>query len=131
RGAPSRVVDRSVEKAALKRFAMEQARQFAAARAGLVTGRAMRLSEVGRLDSAAFDLFLDLLGEALARRAHRGGVVEAASADGSLLIRLEPTGDGTYAVIDTPAGRFGGQDHHILIQTADGAGDAAVETSGT
>lgn len=118
RGPPTQVIDRHKEKAALARFATEQARQLAAARAALATGQATRLSRIGELDRSAFELFLELLGEALARKEAPDTAVEAASADGALFIRLEPTGDGTTASIDTPMGRFSGEDHHILIQSA-------------
>ncbi|MEX0652535.1 MAG: TIGR02677 family protein [Phycisphaeraceae bacterium] len=118
RGPPAQVIDRQKEKAALARFAAEQARQLAAARAVLATGQATRLSRLGELDRSAFELFLELLGEALARKGAPDAVVEAASADGSLFIRLEPTGDGTTATIDTPMGRFSGEDHYILIHSA-------------
>lgn len=114
-GAPAQVIDRRQEKAAIAHFAAEQARQLAAARAALATGRATRLSRLGELDTPAFDLFLDLLGEALARKTGRGGPVESVSADGTLFIRMEPTGDGVIAAVRTPAGRFVGEDHHILI----------------
>lgn len=118
RGPAAQGMDRQKERAALARFAAEEARQLAAARAVLATGQATRLSRIGELDAAAFDLFLELLGEALARKPSPKGAVEATSADGTLCIHLEPTGEGVAAVIETPDGRFVGEDHHILIAEA-------------
>ena len=126
RGPPAQVIDRQKERAALARFSAEQARQLAAARAALVTGRATRLSRIGELDRSAFELFLDLLGEALARKVTPDSVVEAASADGTLFIRLEPTDDGATAVIDTSMGRFSGDDHHVLIRSTQHADESGV-----
>jgi len=116
KGPPGTVIDRRREKAALARFAAEQARQIAAARAVLATGQATRLSQLKVLDGPAFELFLDLLGEALAWRRSAHEAVEAASADGTLLVRMEPTGDGVMATVRTEGGRFHGEDHHILIR---------------
>ncbi|MEX2672856.1 MAG: TIGR02677 family protein [Phycisphaeraceae bacterium] len=127
-GPAARVIDRRKEKAALARFAAEEARQLAAARSVLATGRATRLSRLGELDTPAFELFLELLGEALAHRASMAGPVEATSADGTLSIHLEPTDDGVAASVKTPAGRFVGEDHHILIRETDASGEASAAT---
>lgn len=116
RGGPSRVVDRSAEKALLAAQAEAEAAQAAAARARLATGRRCRLSDLGDLDPQAFGLFLDLLGEALTRKVRPGDLVETRSADGTLEILLEPTGDGATAVIRTPDGELSGPDHWLVIR---------------
>lgn len=125
-GPVAQVIDRRKEKAALARFAAEQAKQLAAARRELATGRATRLSRLGELNTPAFELFLELLGEALAHKPAAAGPVEAISADGTLSIQMEPTGDGVVASVETPAGRFVGDDHHILILETDPSDDTSA-----
>lgn len=116
RGGPSRVIDRSAEKALLAAQAEAEAAQAAAARARLATGRRVRLSDLGELDPQAFGLFLDLLGEALTRKVRPSDRVETRSADGTLDILLEPTGDGATAVIRTGDGELSGPDHWLIIR---------------
>ncbi|MCP4661337.1 MAG: TIGR02677 family protein, partial [bacterium] len=67
RGRPSGIVDRRREKALLAELAAQEAEQILDARRRFA-GRRMRLSEIGELDAGEFQLFLDLLGEVLARR---------------------------------------------------------------
>jgi uncharacterized protein (TIGR02677 family) len=109
------VIDRTAEKATLARFAEEEAEQIERARTALAHGRALRLAELGRFDAAAFDLFLDLLGEALARKSSPDACVETTSADGALHIRLDPVPDGPIATLVTEHGEFSGRDHVITI----------------
>jgi uncharacterized protein (TIGR02677 family) len=115
RGRPRSVIDRSREKALLAQRAAEEAAQTAAARQRLATDAPVRLSELGELDRDAFPLFLDLLGEALARKLRPDEEVEATTADGGLAIRLSPTRDGTTATIRTTDGVLRGPDHHVEI----------------
>ena len=115
RGVPKCVIDRSEEKASLAEAAEAEDEQIAAAQRRLATARRMRLSEVGELDLAEFNLFLEILGEALAAKVHATDVAEVTSSDGALRITLEPTGDFVTAVIFTNAGRFSGQDQFIEI----------------
>ncbi|HUY32194.1 MAG TPA: TIGR02677 family protein [Pirellulales bacterium] len=114
-GKPKTVIDRRREKALLAQAAVAEARQIAEAQRRLADGRRLRLSEIGRLDAAEFELFLDLLGEALARKVRPSEAVEAASSDGTLRIVLQPTGDGAGAEIETGFGRFSGSDHYVEI----------------
>lgn len=125
RGRVFSVVDRSEERALLARLAAEEAAQIAAARRRLVTGGRTRLSELGPLDPEAFDLFLDLLGAALAAAGQTDAPVSAASSDGSLEIILVPTGDGVVAEIETRAGVLRGPDHHVTIREAFTVGAAS------
>jgi len=115
RGPPNRVVDFSQGKALLVEFARREAEQVAAARRRLASGRRIRLSEIGELDSEEFRLFLHLLGEALARQAHPGDAVEAFSADGALRIHLAPNENGLMATISTPEGTLLGREHFVQI----------------
>lgn len=115
RGRPNSVVDRTREKALLAEQAAAEARQLAVARTRLATDSVTRLSALGELDRDSFGLLLDLLGEVLAARTAPDESVEATSADGSMLIRLSPTGDGTTATIATSDGRLSGPDHHVEI----------------
>lgn len=124
RGRIDRVIDRSEQKALLTRLAAEEAAQVAAARGRLVTGGRTRLSALGPLDPAAFDLFLDLLGAALAAAWRTREPVIAATSDGSLEIELVPTDDDTVATIETRDGVLRGPDHHVTIREAFTAGAA-------
>jgi len=115
RGRPSNVVDFSADKARLAELAEAEAEQITAAQQRLATGKRMRLSQIGHLDPVEFNLFLDLLGEALTKKVRPDHVVEASSADGALNIQLAPTEDGDVATIRTPKGLFSGVDHFVLI----------------
>jgi uncharacterized protein (TIGR02677 family) len=115
RGRPASIIDRSAEKALLARQAREEAAQIAAARTRLVTDGTVRLSELHDLDTDAFGLFLDLLGEALATQLHPDQPVRATSVDGGLEIVLTPVGDGRLATVRTTHGALTGPDHHVHI----------------
>ncbi|HEX2824758.1 MAG TPA: TIGR02677 family protein [Burkholderiales bacterium] len=115
RGAPPRMRDRTAERLLLAdRMAHEYA-QVRAARTRLANSGAGRLSELHRLDRHEFDLFLALLGEALAVQSAPDQPVERVTADGLLRVRLEPLGADTEAGIETALGRFSGRDHRITI----------------
>ena len=116
RGKPARVADRSAERRAVAERLAEESAQIEAARARLATGGTVRLSELGRLDTTAFGLLLDLLGEALTRPLAPGQTSEATTADGLVAIRLTPTGDGAVATIPTDAGQLRGPDCHVEIR---------------
>lgn len=115
KGPPRGVIDRRREKEYLAKVAKDEALQIAAAQQRLATGRQMRLSEIGTLDPTAFDLFLDLLGEAVACKLHAADTVVAYSSDGALRIELSPTDDEAFAVITTSFGLFAGEDHYITV----------------
>jgi uncharacterized protein (TIGR02677 family) len=121
RGPLPGVRDRTEARAQLRRQFAEESRQVEAARARLATGRAIRLSELGDLDSHAFGLFLGLLGEALTEQAGPDASVERATGDGLLQVRLVPLGAGSRAEIVTPHGVFAGRDHLITITPGQGA----------
>jgi uncharacterized protein (TIGR02677 family) len=115
RGAAPRVRNRDLERAVLAQQVAQEHRQLEAARARLATGQACRLSELGRLDSHELDLFLAVLGEALAGQTSPEDVVIRATADGLLQVRLEPLEPDSRAAIATPLGTFAGRDHRITI----------------
>ncbi|HEX3696590.1 MAG TPA: TIGR02677 family protein [Polyangia bacterium] len=114
-GPPSRVIDRSAEKATLTALLRDEAAQIEEARRRLAIGRPLRMSALGTLGRAEFDLLLDLLGEALAGRVRDSDVVETASTDGSLLIRLEPPVDGAETVLETAIGSLRTPDFVVTI----------------
>ncbi|MGH7819479.1 MAG: TIGR02677 family protein, partial [Candidatus Binatia bacterium] len=130
RGAAAPVIDRSAEKAVLARLAEEEATQVERARSVLARGRPLRLAELGSLDAAAFDLFLDLLGEALARKPTPDASAETTSADGALHIRLEPVPGGAIATLVTEHGEFSGPDHVITISRIEHDGWATERSQG-
>jgi uncharacterized protein (TIGR02677 family) len=118
RGPAPRVRLRDAERAQLAALMQEESRQVDAARRRLATGQAMKLSDIGTLDQAAFGFFLALLGEALAEQAGPDAVVERHTGDGLFHVRLEPLGADSLAQIDTPLGRFAGRDQRITISAA-------------
>ncbi len=115
RGPLPRVRDRSDERALMAQRLSEESRQVDVARKRLATGRQVRLSELGALDMQSFDLFLNLLGEALAKQSNPDQTVERQTGDGMLRIRLEPLGAESRACVHTPAGTFAGRDHVLTI----------------
>lgn len=115
RGPLPRVRDRSAERELMARHLAEESRQVQAARQLLATGRPTRLSELRELDHHAFQLFLGLLGEALADQPNPDRTVELQTGDGLLRIRLEPLAADSQASIQTPAGTFAGRDHFLTI----------------
>jgi uncharacterized protein (TIGR02677 family) len=115
RGRTASVVDRSADKARLAAAADAEAAQLAAARHVLTAAGSTRLSLLAALPRDAFDLLLDLLGEALARVVTPGEQVVATSVDGSIEIHLTPTGDGATATIETRDGALTGPDHHVAF----------------
>lgn len=122
RGPLAKVRDRSEDRARMAGQLAEESRQVDAARRRLATGRAALLSELGELDTHAFGLFLNLLGEALAEQSGPEMAVERQTGDGLLYIRLEPLTADSRAHIATPAGVFAGRDHRLTItQTQDTA----------
>jgi uncharacterized protein (TIGR02677 family) len=118
RGRISDVIDRTAEKRYLAELAAAEAAQLAAARAQLLTDGATRLSDLSELDPLAFELLLDLLGEALSSKVSADEAVTTTSSDGSLAIELTPTGDGRRATIRTAAGELTGPDHVVRIHDA-------------
>lgn len=115
RGAKPRIANRDSERALLAQEAATEHLQVEAARTRLATGRICRLSELGPLDPHEFDLFLAILGEAMASQLSPDQTVERSTSDGLLHIRLEPLGEDTHAAIETPLGIFSGRDHRITI----------------
>jgi uncharacterized protein (TIGR02677 family) len=113
-GRERRVEDRSAARAHLAELAEREAAQLEAARQKLIRGR-VRLSELGELDAASFDLFLGLLAHALSQQADPREPVEASSLDGSLVVRLEPLGDGSTGTIHAPSGTLTGPDCWLEI----------------
>jgi uncharacterized protein (TIGR02677 family) len=114
-----RVRDRSEDRARLQAYVTEETRQVEAARARLATGRPFKLSEISSWEKHEFDLFLAILGDALAQQKSPNTAVECQTGDGLLRIRLEPLGESTRAVIDTPDGSFAGRDHILTISLTD------------
>jgi uncharacterized protein (TIGR02677 family) len=118
RGGPRMVIDRAQEKALLAALTQEEASQIARARDQLARDEPLRLAHLSGLDRSAFDLFLDLLGEALARKENAADPVEAFSSDGQLHIRLEPIPGAPFATLATADGTFSGPDHILTISHA-------------
>lgn len=117
RGRPTSVEDRSAARRSLAELAAAERAQVDAARRRFATGRPTRLSELGRLDPAEFQLFLALLGDALAALRPGEPDVETTTSDGSLLLRLSRPADGALADVVTDDGVLRGLD--CLLTVAD------------
>jgi uncharacterized protein (TIGR02677 family) len=115
RGRPANVIDRGDDKKRLAELAKEEAEQVERAREKLATGQVTRLSALGPLNQSEFQLFLDLLGKALADQKGCNAEVITSSADGALKISMKPTEDNAIATIVTSNGIFQGRDHFIRI----------------
>ncbi|WP_328677699.1 TIGR02677 family protein [Streptomyces sp. NBC_01261] len=131
RGKPRRVADRGEAKRRLAEIAAQQAGQAREARDRLATGGPVRLSRLGELDPLAFQLFLRLLGDALAGWRPGMTTTVATSGDGSMEIRLTALGDGSAAEVRTPDGVFMGPDHVIdIVDLTAGEGGEADAPAG-
>jgi uncharacterized protein (TIGR02677 family) len=116
RGGAPRIKDRSAERAQLASQAARESAQTEAARARLVSGGEVRLSQLGVLDRHAFNLFLALLSDALAAQTSPDATIERVTADGALHIRLVPLDSGSEAYIETEVGVLSGRDHLVEIR---------------
>ncbi|MCF6313826.1 MAG: TIGR02677 family protein [Verrucomicrobiales bacterium] len=124
-GLPPEIVDFSKEREALQRVAELENEQFAQAHAMLVTQGEMWLSDFSLLDSIAFDLLLDMLGQVVTAAGKAGESVaypvEGTSTDGSLTIGLWPAReDGELARIETTNGTMTGRNYRVTIRLSDG-----------
>jgi uncharacterized protein (TIGR02677 family) len=127
RGRPQNVIDRSAERAKLSELAVQEAGQISRWRRMLAAGRRIRLSQLDELPEGAFQLFLDLLGDALAAKTGSEAAVSVTSSDGVLQIDLERTEDGAMAVIRTTTGVLIGEDHYLTIRSIVDDGEEADE----
>jgi uncharacterized protein (TIGR02677 family) len=115
RGTLARIVDRSQARQRLEELLVAERSQTEAVRRRLATGRPTRLSELGPLDRDEFELFLGLLGDALASGPPGPDGIRTTTSDGTLEITMQPTGDGASAEIATPDGVLCGPDHVLTI----------------
>ncbi len=119
RGPGTPIVDRSQQKEYLAAMAKDETAQLELARNELLEKGGIRLSSLGPLSEPGFALFLELLGDALARKTEKNQMIESISSDGSLHVRLEPPEDEGEAHVATPSGTFSGPDYKIHIFNAD------------
>ena len=115
-GRTRKVVDRSAERELLREFSEREAAQIGRARERLGSLGTTRLSDVGELDRAEFELLLDLLGEALAQQRSPHEPIEATSADGSMRIVLAPISDAPRVSIRTQDGALSGVDCVVTFE---------------
>jgi len=131
RGVPPKVRDRSADKQRLRARLDRESLQARDARRRLATGEETRLSAIGHLDPASFDLFLRLLGEALAATRDPERAVHTVTGDGTIDIHLEPLGPETRAIIETPDGAFGGRDYRVRITDLESGAIPSPQTERT
>jgi uncharacterized protein (TIGR02677 family) len=115
RGQPNQVRDRSADKEFLRRQAEREAAETDAARRRLGTAGPTLLSDLDVLDPRAFQMFLTLLGDALAARRPGDSEVKTLTSDGGLEVRLSLVPDGGTATIRTADGLLSGPEHVIEI----------------
>nr|WP_281353410.1 TIGR02677 family protein [Phytoactinopolyspora mesophila] len=123
RGKPNQVTDRSEYKAMLAASAAEEAEQTARARQAVLTSGPVYLSQITELERPAFQLFLTLLGDALAARVPGQESAEVTVGDGSLRIRLQALPDAQIVEIPSTDGVLRGPDH--IVEIVDAAADPA------
>lgn len=116
-GKPSTVVDRSAGRRQLAEHALRERASLEAAKARLVTRGELLMSDLGEMDEASFDLFLRLVGDALASRRPEDPLAPlvARSIDGSLELRMTPMTDGGVVAVRTATGTLYGPQHTIEI----------------
>jgi uncharacterized protein (TIGR02677 family) len=119
RGHPTKVADRSAERAQLAaRVAAERA-QAELARRRVATGCPTRLGDLGGPDglgAAELTLFLRLLGDALAAGATEpDGSIRTVTSDGSYEVTLVPVPDAPVVAIRSSEGVIWAVDHTITI----------------
>ncbi|MFJ8248705.1 TIGR02677 family protein [Streptomyces sp. NPDC094466] len=114
-GNPPRVRDPRRAKSLL---AARQKQEYAATEAAeqsLVGRGPVRLSELGRLDSAESEVFLNCLGLVLSVRQRSGGIRRTRSPDGRLLITLRPAQEGVAAAVRLRGGMLSAQDFELTL----------------
>jgi uncharacterized protein (TIGR02677 family) len=112
----TRIIDRTSEKERLAAALHEDAQRLQNAQHPFGNGTRVRLSELQHLAPGEFELFLNLLGDAVAARLSVADSVEILSGDGCLKVCLEPTGDDRNAQLKTADGIFTGPDQWIRIE---------------
>jgi uncharacterized protein (TIGR02677 family) len=115
RGQPLKVRDRSADRELLRKRAEYETQQTEEARRRLQTTGPTLLSELGELDSRAFQLFLGLLGDALAARRPGDTEVKTTTKDGTLEVRLSLVPGSPDVEIRTADGTFTGPEHVVEI----------------
>ncbi len=131
RGQAAAVIDRSAEKAILAKLAADEAAQIERAQRVLATGRRIRLSDLGTLDAACFELLLDLLGQTLSEWCSDERVWEVTSTDGVLTVRFErdPDLERDRASIRTSRGILEGPNCWVTVRSTYGSdAPTAMET---
>lgn len=130
-GRANSVIDRSEAKSRLSHLAQEAQARLAEAEARIATGIPFRLSALGQLRRAEFDLLLELLGDALGQPAGRHTPAEATSADGTLLIRIEPpAASAELALLRTDDGALAAPDFLVTVRRVSASAPAVRERAG-
>jgi uncharacterized protein (TIGR02677 family) len=124
RGKSVRVIDRTGAKALLTERARREVEQTEAARRRILTNGPRPLSEFGELDPEAFQLFLGLLGDALAAMGPDRTISQVHTSDGELTVTLTRVPEMGTAVITTPGGELSGPDFLVDIVSAVDAAEA-------
>ena len=118
-GTTPKIVDLSKERYLLRRQAEEENAQIERAHALLIRDEPVCLSDFEELEPGAFELLLDLLGEALSSHIDKETTIEATSIDGSLIIELRPLPDSNRtARLRTSHGILTGPDFRVSIRRA-------------
>lgn len=114
-GIPPRVRDPRRAKSLLAARQKQEHATTEAAERSLAGRGPVRLSELGRLDSAEAEVFLTCLGLVLSTRRRSGGIRRTRTPDGRLLITLGPAVEGAAAAVELRGGVLSAQDFELTL----------------
>jgi uncharacterized protein (TIGR02677 family) len=119
-GRPSPAQDYSADKQWIAQVRRREREQLAAAMRRFAGHGRLDLRAIERLDSAEFDLLLSLLDQALGAPRGEDGTRRARTADGRLLVVLQPPApdDVDVVTLGTPRGRLRCRNYRIEVMDA-------------
>ncbi|WP_079023131.1 TIGR02677 family protein [Streptomyces odonnellii] len=115
-GPPPRVRDPRRAKSLLAARQQQEHAATEAAERALADRGPVRLSELGRLDSAEAEVFLNCLGLVLSARERSGGIRRTRTPDGRLLITLGPAAEGSAAAVELRGGALSTRDFELTLR---------------
>lgn len=114
-GPPPRVRDPRRAKSLLAARQKQEHATTEGAELSLAARGPVRLSELGRLNSAEAEVFLNCLGLVLSTRQRSGGIRRTRTPDGRLLITLGPAADRAAAAVELRGGALSTQDFELTL----------------
>jgi uncharacterized protein (TIGR02677 family) len=119
-GRPSPALDYSADKQWIAQMRRREREQLAAAMRRFAGCGRLDFRAIESLDAAEFDLLLSLLDQALGAPRGANGSRRARTADGRLIVVLQPpaTDDASVVTLDTPRGRLRCRNYRIEVTDA-------------